>query len=80
MPSFTLGCRRQEGKYVVRVDERGGKAGAGKWEASMAVAAYYGPRAGGVRFAPGINGYCKSFIVVVVIIAAAVVVVVVSDR
>ncbi len=48
--------RFEAGTYVVRVDERGAKAGAGKWEASMAVAAYYGPRAGGVRFAPGING------------------------
>ena len=44
------------GKMVVRADERGAKAGADKFTVSLAVAAYYSPATGGVRFAPGVNG------------------------
>jgi hypothetical protein len=62
---------------VVRVDERGGKEGAGKWEASMAVAAYYGPRAGGVRFAPGINGYCSVLFFVNVVVVVIIIIIII---
>jgi hypothetical protein len=44
------------GKYVLRVDERGGAAGRTRFMDAQAVAAYYSPATGGVRYAPGING------------------------